>query len=165
LHGVKGGDVMAKSATAELDLHGYAVDEALDLFVGQYNRQAGTFCRMVVVHGYGSTGKGGVIGRKLRVFLARHNVTCVRGEAVDGNPGYTIVDCAGHVLPTYLESRILEYCASARSEKKTMGKFRHCGDSQVKAGVSELVRRNQLRRFWKGERTFLETVPHPNDGE
>ena len=46
-----------------------------------------------VVHGYGSTGEGGVIRGRLRGFLERHN-DCLEfrpGENVDGNQGHTIV--------------------------------------------------------------------------
>jgi DNA-nicking Smr family endonuclease len=54
----------------ELDLHGYIVQEAMEIFITFYNDQVdynkNTF---KVIHGYGSNGTGGKIRAKLRNFL------------------------------------------------------------------------------------------------
>jgi hypothetical protein len=80
--------------TDDLDLHGFTVAESIELFVQQYN------CRVddnqydcwKVIHGYGSTGEGGVIRVKLRAFLDEH-LDKLRYEAGDdyGDPGWAFV--------------------------------------------------------------------------
>ena len=80
-----------------LDLHGLTWAEAEASFIEFYNqklRQAGKDAvGLGVVHGYGSTGTGGVLLTRLRGFLGRYE-SCSdfqTGEKVDGNPGHTIV--------------------------------------------------------------------------
>jgi DNA-nicking Smr family endonuclease len=77
-----------------LDMHGDAWAEAQANFVEFYNQHAkagsasGRFPRLDVVHGYGSTGVGGVLRSRFRGFLDRHSpkhLEYVPGESVDGN--------------------------------------------------------------------------------
>ena len=81
-----------------LDLHGHTWAEALEAFIEFYN---GSFQgpentpvgRLEIVHGYGSTGEGGVLRSRLRGFLHRHE-DCLEfrlGEDLDSNKGHTIV--------------------------------------------------------------------------
>lgn len=54
-----------------LDLHGITVDEALEHFVEQYNLRVkgGHLGGWTIVHGYGSSGKGGAIRSKRAVSI------------------------------------------------------------------------------------------------
>lgn len=77
----------------ELDLHGMRVAEAMRAFIDTYNRRVarGDLAQMRVVHGYGSEGGEGAIGRELRRYLARHAVEFMAGEDFSINPGFTVV--------------------------------------------------------------------------
>lgn len=57
-----------------IDLHGLTVPEAIAEYVGAHNRlmARGYRGKVEVIHGYGSSGEGGVIREKLRAFLAAH---------------------------------------------------------------------------------------------
>lgn len=80
---------------AELDLHGMRVAEALAAFLNAYNRRVagGDASPLRVIHGYGSSGGEGAIGRELRRYLARHAdaVGFMAGEEFSINPGFTVV--------------------------------------------------------------------------
>jgi len=78
-----------------IDLHGMTVAQALDAFVRYYNDclRAGYRDRIEVVHGYGSTGRGGVLLSAVRDYLRQNSArlgSWVPGESV-GNVGITIV--------------------------------------------------------------------------
>jgi dsDNA-specific endonuclease/ATPase MutS2 len=83
------------SETRSIDLHNFTVAEALREFVRYYNNcvRSGYSGRLEVIHGYGSTGGGGVIREELRKYLKAHAGTF--GEFLAGeslrNPGVTIV--------------------------------------------------------------------------
>ena len=83
------------SETRSIDLHNFTVAEALREFVRFYNNcvRSGYRGRLEVIHGYGSTGGGGVIREELRKFLKAHEETF--GEFLAGeslrNPGVTIL--------------------------------------------------------------------------
>ena len=68
----------------ELDLHGLTVAEAIEQFVQGYNTliDRDQYGCWKVIHGYGSTGKGGAIRAKLRAFLDEH-LDKLRYEAGD----------------------------------------------------------------------------------
>ena len=53
---------------------------------------------VVEMGGVGSTGKGGVVGGRLRSFLRRHGelLEFLPGEEVDRNPGHTLVVPPAH---------------------------------------------------------------------
>src|ERR1035437_7948549 len=83
------------SETRSIDLHNFTVAEALREFVRFYNAcvKSGYRGRLEVIHGYGSTGAGGVIREELRKYLKAHSGTF--GEFLAGeslrNPGVTIL--------------------------------------------------------------------------
>ena len=79
----------------KIDLHGLQEREALRKFVRNYNAyvRGGGRDPIHVIHGYGSSGHGGVIQRALRAYLAANSVRLdkvVEGERL-ANPGFTIV--------------------------------------------------------------------------
>ncbi len=79
----------------EIDLHGLRVPEGLARLAARCNERvrAGNFGPIRVVHGYGSSGRGGELRAAVREFLARHEgrVEFVPGEKYFNNPGVTIV--------------------------------------------------------------------------
>jgi dsDNA-specific endonuclease/ATPase MutS2 len=83
------------SESRSIDLHNFTVAEALREFVRFYNNcvRSGYRGRLEVIHGYGSTGAGGVIREELRKYLKAHSGTF--GEFLAGeslrNPGVTIL--------------------------------------------------------------------------
>jgi DNA-nicking Smr family endonuclease len=86
----------------ELDLHGLTVAQGLARLVAHCNARvrAGNTSPIRVVHGYGSSGRGGDLRAAVRAFLARHagRVEFVPGERYFNNPGVTIV-YPNHTLP------------------------------------------------------------------
>lgn len=82
-------------ADAKIDLHGLREREALSKFVRDYNSyvRSGRRDPIQIVHGYGSSGHGGVIQRAIRTYISA-NLDRFDG-VVDGNllanPGVTLV--------------------------------------------------------------------------
>ena len=86
----------------EIDLHGLTVADALARFTDHYNGRlrAGDTGPLRVIHGYGSSGRGGDLRTALRAFLFRHasRLELVPGETYFNNPGVTVV-YPKHPLP------------------------------------------------------------------
>ncbi|MSQ13567.1 MAG: hypothetical protein EXR47_05475 [Dehalococcoidia bacterium] len=136
-----------------LDLHGKTWTEAQADFIEVYNKILGQSHRetLDVVHGYGSTGQGGVIRGRLRAYLDRypHYLTYKTGEDVDGNPGHTIVTPVKRfpALDDQLGEEVWNYCSEPRTMSKIMGKFRKHGDPTVQRAVDKLVSQHRLLRM------------------
>ena len=140
----------------ELDLHGHTVDEALRLFLDVYNRhvRSGSEDSIHVIHGYGSSGEGGKIRRKLRMFLeqAGSSLEWRPGEDLEGNPGVTIV-FPRKLLPApenQLAADILAFCSIPRTESKIAGEFRKHPLRDIKQAIRALVRQGRLKALLKG---------------
>jgi len=145
----------------EIDLHGLTVDEACALFVRQYNRRIASGAPLRVIHGYGSSGEGGVIRQTLRKLLDRHkeDLSWWAGESVDGNPGWTLVH-PKHRLPTVedeLESAILAYCSTPRTESKIAGEVRRYTAKEVKEAIRRLCQKGKLKEGLKGAHVTYST--------
>jgi len=116
---------------AEVDLHGYTVDEALRIFIDVYNRHVRRRSEesLRVIHGYGSATEGldgGKIRLKIRTFLegVGDSLDWKPGEDLEGNAGVTIV-FPRKILPTsqnQLAADILAFCSIPRTESKIAGK-------------------------------------------
>jgi hypothetical protein len=139
----------------EIDLHGHTVDEALRLFVDFYNRHLrnGSQHSIRVIHGYGSSGEGGKIRRKIRLFLeqAGAEMEWRTGEDVEANPGVTIV-FPRKPLPepqTQLASEIQAFCSVPRTESKIAGEFRKHSPREIKQVIRALVRAGELKVILK----------------
>lgn len=84
-----------READKEIDLHGLREAEAIRRFARDYNAyvRSGRRNPIRVVHGYGSSGRGGVIQRAIRRYVAA-NIgrfdKVVEGDSL-ANPGITIV--------------------------------------------------------------------------
>jgi hypothetical protein len=149
-----------------LDLHGLTWAEAQVSFIEIYNRtlcQAGkNAVRLDVVHGYGSTGTGGVLRTRLRGFLGRYEA-CLDfqiGEKVDSNPGHTIV-VPLKPLPSLLDQLsqdIWDFCDLPRSQNKIIGKFRRHGQMAVLSTIKTLEKQKRLRPSNQGTHKFYQAV-------
>lgn len=145
-------------ASYSIDFHGQTWADALPEFIALYNRalaeQAGGGgssggVTLDVIHGYGATGVGGVLKRRIRGYLARHTerLEFRPGEDVDGNQGHTLVTPA-RPLPEadeLLAEQILEYCETPRAQSKITGRFRRYGDPQTLQAIRSLERQGRLR--------------------
>lgn len=149
---------MRESKPHTLDLHGLTWAEAEATFIEFYNQQVNragqNTVRIDVVHGYGSTGSGGVLCTRLRAFLSRYpsQVEFHPGEKIDGNPGHTIV-VPLKPLPALREQLlmdILAYCETPRSQSKIIGKFRRQGEMEVLRAIKTLERQKRLRLLARG---------------
>lgn len=143
---------------SSIDLHGKNWTEALGEFIDCYNRAVpldGAWAATLdVVHGYGSTGAGGVIRTRLRAFLSKYP-QCLEyqtGESVDGNQGHTLVKPLQRLPDTggLLAERVWEYCETPRTASKITNKFRRHGDPQVQQAIRTLERQGRLHTKSKG---------------
>ena len=149
-----------------LDLHGLTWAEAEASFIEFYNqtlRQAGKdSVGLDVVHGYGSTGTGGVLRTRLRGFLGRYE-SCLdfqTGEKVDGNPGHTIVVPLRPIpsLLDQLSQDIWNFCDRPRSRSKIIGKFRRHGQTAVLSTIKTLEKQKRLRPSNQGAHNLYQAV-------
>jgi hypothetical protein len=144
-----------------LDLHGLTVAEAMEQFVQDYNSRVnqnrlGCF---KVIHGYGSSGTGGVIRIKFRVFLNEH-LDKLRYEAGDdyGDPGWTFV-YPKIQLPDQRErmaAAILSFCSEGKTEEKILREFAHQGEVAVKQTIRTLAKQGKLKTANQGARVLYQ---------
>lgn len=155
-------------ANTELDLHGHTWNEARNAFTHLYNESFSTngtptINTIDLIHGYGSTGEGGVIRTRLRKFLERHAnyLEFVPGEDMDGNQGHTLV-APLKPLPTdedILLDDIVEYCERPRTQEKVAGEFvRRADVPTIKRALDKLQREGRLTKVIKNNRSMYETV-------
>ena len=91
------------SENRSIDLHNCTVAEAIREFVRFYNScvRSGYHGRVEIIHGYGSSGTGGVIREELRRYLKAHEE--IFGEFLAGeslrNPGVTILYPRDTLMP------------------------------------------------------------------
>ena len=161
-------------ADRTLDLHGKTWDDALATFVEFYNAMlrapsAGATVRIDVVHGYGSTGPGGVLRTRLRSYLEANALFLDFrfGEHLDGNQGHTLVTCR-RPLPDAgdaLGAEVLAYCVSPKTMTKINGKFRRHGVPAVQDAVRKLERGRRLTSTGSGDRkVYVAVGPSEADG-
>lgn len=149
----------------EIDLHGFPMVEAIETFVNYYNDRVhnGDFTRILVIHGYGSTGEGGKIRVRLRNFLAGHRdfLAFECGEHIDGgNLGNTFV-FPGKPLPSPMDAlskEILEYCRSPKTKSRIAGKFHLSGEAKIQACLQSLEKKKLLGVTYKGSHKLYQTV-------
>ena len=157
---------MHRSNLRTLDLHGLTWAEAEASFIEFYNqtlRQTGKdSVGLDVVHGYGSTGTGGVLRIRLRGFLRRNEsrLDFQTGEKVDGNPGHTIVVPLKPLpsLRDQLSQDIWDFCDRPRSQSKIIGKFRRHGETAVLSSIKALEKQKRLRPSNQGAHKLYQAV-------
>lgn len=149
-----------------IDLHGMTRNGAKEAFIEFYTEalqaSGGRRLRLEVIHGYGSTGAGGVIRGWLRGFLDRHlsYLEYQIGENVDSNQGHTFVTPL-KPLPSQgeeLMDEIMEYCEMPRAQSKIMGKFRRHGESGVLSTLKLLEKQKRLSGSTRGSIRTYHTV-------
>ncbi len=145
-------------ASREIDLHGLIWTEALPAFIKFYNDEVQKTVRgdgsLDIVHGYGSTGTGGVLRTRLRAFLQRHeeHLEFMPGESIDGNQGHTLVTPMLSLPSTgdALEDQVWTYCERGKGRSKIIGKFRRQGEPAVIQAIKALESQKRLRVVHKG---------------
>lgn len=150
---------------ATIDLHGRTWSESLTELIATYNRvlASGSPAELLdIVHGYGSTGTGGSLRRRVRSFLAAQSqrLEFKLGEETDGNPGHTLV-LPIQPLPEVsdlLAEQVLEYCETVRTQSKITGKFRRHGDPSVIQAIRSLEKQGRLRAVSRGRNKAYEAV-------
>lgn len=130
-----------------------SVDEALSAFRTAYSRSLAWGCRSLrVIHGYGASGEGGAIKKRIRGLLERHPdlVRYTPGESY-GNPGESVVYPL-RALPDAerdLRGEILRYCLSPKSREKIVGRFRRFKDPEIRRLLQELQGEGLLKIVFK----------------
>lgn len=148
-------------STIEIDLHGHTWAEAIQEFIRVHNDAVektpeSESLQINVIHGYGSSGEGGVIRHRLRAFL-KHFPECVEftpGEETMDNQGCTVVKPLA-TLPDFhdmLEEQIADYCERPRMKNAIAGKFRRHGDRQVSNAIQTLTQQGRLCKTRKNNR-------------
>ena len=141
----------------EINLHGYTVNQALEVFITNYNLciQNTKNIEICVIHGYGSTGEGGKIRSFLRKYLSLQTdkLKWSGGEQINGNAGITYVKPLHTLSETYenLANEIFNYCQTPKTKKKIAGYFRKHGDQCTLKALKYLEKNNQLKIVWKGK--------------
>ena len=152
--------------TIELDLHGYKWSDAMQEFIRVYNGAVDTTqelksLQIVVIHGYGSTGEGGVIRHRLRAFLEHFPASAdfTPGEETIGNQGCTVVKPLAKlpISPDMLEEQIAGYCERPRTKNTIAGKFRRHGDRRVADAIQTLMQQGRLCKTQKNNRIAYKT--------
>ena len=141
-----------------IDLHGLTWEDSLRTLMEEYEDAFDsvgnpTGVQLRIVHGYGSTGEGGVIRKRLRGFCGRFEdyLEFTPGEKIDGNRGCTIV-IPKKRLPDKCEmlaEEIWNYCKRARPRSKVMGRFRRFRQPHIMQAIRSLEKQGRLRRFNK----------------
>jgi hypothetical protein len=151
------------SPNDDLDLHGFTVAEAIEQFVLHYNTRVDNnqFGCWKVIHGYGSTGAGGVIRVKFRAFLDEH-LDKLRYEIGDGfgDPGWTFVYPKVR-LPHQRErmaAAILSFCSEPKNEDEILRELINMGEVQVKKTVRSLSRQGKLMTVNKGAKVLYQAA-------
>ncbi len=141
-------------ATRELDLHGLTWSEAKTEFIDFYNHMLKdarnmSGLQLTVIHGYGSTGEGGVLRKRLRGLLRKleGRLEFTPGEEIDGNSGCTVITPQEPIPEDgLLAKEIWDYCQGARARSKIMGRFRRYGQPKVMQAIKSLERQGRLRK-------------------
>jgi hypothetical protein len=149
--------------TQSIDLHERTVPEAIREFVRFYNDcvKGGYRGRIEVIHGYGSTGSGGVIRKKLREYLAAHAEklgSLLPGDSL-GNPGVTIL-YAKKLLPASVagggampllnaaQEASRKYCETPKARERILIKFRgRFGDRVLSAEIRNMLTSGALEEM------------------
>ncbi|WDE98852.1 Smr/MutS family protein [Lentisphaera profundi] len=138
----------------KLDLHELTVDEAVKCFIPYYNARVADKLPFLLIHGYGSTGIGGKIMRRLRSILEdnKDKMKFTFGEEIDGNPGYTTIYPLKSmaIFTDLLGQEILAFCESPKIQDKIIGKFRKQGQPLILKTLKQLENQKLIKSGIKG---------------
>ena len=148
----------------KIDLHGLTRIEAIEAFIKFYNSRVknGNLTPFEVVHGYGSSGVGGVLLTKIRGFLTNHSAEL---EFDFGKNPFSINPGSTRVIPKkplpettdLLGEEILDYCDAPKTLSKIIGKFHRYEESKIQASIKLLEKQNRLKSFTKGAYKVYQT--------
>lgn len=141
----------------EIDLHGLTRIEAIEALIKFYNSRVkkGDLTPFEVIHGYGSSGVGGVLRARVRGFLEsfpEHLDFDSGKNPFELNPGKTRI-IPKKPLPDavdILSEEILEFCMIGKTVSKIAGKFRRYGEVKVQTAVKQLEKQGRLKVSYKG---------------
>jgi hypothetical protein len=141
----------------KIDLHGLTRIEAVEAFIKFYNSRVkkGNLIPFDVIHGYGSSGVGGVLLNKIRSFLSTFpdELDFDFGKnPFSFNPGSTRV-IPKKPLPEALDllgEEILDFCDSPKTITKITGKFHRYEETKIQSSIKLLIKQKRLKTFNKG---------------
>lgn len=144
----------------EIDLHDLTVNDAIKTFIEKYNRlyKQGYRGTVEVIHGYGSSGKGGKIKKAFKKFAEEHK-KFFKVE-YNTNSGITLIKPISKIpeIRNILENEILEFCKDTpKSAKKIEGEFfKKYETEQIKSAIKSLVKKDELKEILKKrDRVYL----------
>lgn len=141
----------------KLDLHGFTKIEAIEELIKFYNNRVkkGNLTPFEVIHGYGSSGVGGVLLTRIRSFLSGFPDQLEFDSGKNPfavNPGSTRV-IPKKLLPQAVDllgEEILDFCEAPKTLSKIVGKFHRYEESKIQASIKLLEKQNRLKSFYKG---------------
>lgn len=130
-----------------IDLHHMNRNEAIRFFIDRYNEAVKTGRKEItVVHGYGSSGKGGVIKKEIKTFFDLHS--SYLSYKTDLNPGATLVFPIKIIneLEDLISIDILDFCKSSpKTIEKIKGNFfKKYTNQEINSCVKKLIKKNYL---------------------
>ncbi len=152
--------------TNEIDLHGFTKLEAIEELVKFYNSRVkkGNLTPFEVIHGYGSSGVGGVLRTRIRGFLASFE-DCLTFDSgknpFENNPGITRI-IPRKPLPDAVDllgEEILDFCDTPKPINKITGKFHRIGEVKTLEAVKRLEKQGRIKVSYKGALKVYSTKP------
>ena len=140
-----------------IDLHDMIYDEAIRYFINKYNESIKIDPKeeIIVIHGYGSTGNGGILKQRFKTFFKQNKDNL--NFLADINPGRTFITPI-HSIPIILDilsEKIVTYCSdSPKAIIKIQGKFhREYRANEVKQALQKLVKQDLIEVIQKKSTT------------
>ena len=141
----------------KLDLHGFTKLEAIEEFIKFYNSRVknGNLTPFEVIHGYGSSGVGGVLLTRIRGFLLNFPDELEFDSGKDPfkiNPGSTRVIPKKPLPQTvdFLSEEILDFCEAPKTLSKIIGKFHRYDEGKIQTALKQLEKQKRIKSFYKG---------------
>lgn len=149
----------------EIDLHGLTKIEAIEALIKFYNSRVkkGNLTPFEVIHGYGSSGVGGVLLTRIRGFLSNFSEELEFDYGKNPlfcNPGSTRVFPKKPLPETIdlLGEEILDFCEAPKTLSKIIGKFHRYEESKIQASIKLLEKQKRLKIFYKGSFKVFQTI-------
>ncbi len=135
-----------------LDLHNYQTKEAIKETVAFLNSNLNQ--EIKIIHGYGSSGKGGILKEKIRNFLEKNEdkMEIHYGERLRFNPGCTIVKLKKKITDNSgndLKDQIKNFCTIAKPKEKIYNKFFKINSQEIDRILKELETEKVLQQIKK----------------
>lgn len=141
----------------EIDLHDKNVNEAINYFMEKYNENFSFKKRIRVIHGYGSSGVGGIIKKRFKELSEAYKGYFKVEQ--DSNMGVTIVIPIkplpiGNIL---LEKELLGFCEeNPKSYSKIQNKFiKRYSNDELKKAIKLLLKKSELEEILKKEINYI----------